>query len=536
MLDNPKIQLETDIILQGMEYVISMQASDHLLYIELESKYEPQIWKNTYTIDYIEELTRKTGNPKKFNIFLSMLQTALQKTNENVLFEILTYQDLENLKQQKSQDQSNLSRTSSNNQKVNKRYLILSYQTDFEKIHYPLALNYEEQIENSRLMTKIQNLKTELFDYKLQKSNDADFQASNSFSKSKRDIQTPDSLVNQNELLKAKVKRLEEALTQKKGAVEVDQLVRDNEDLQNMFTTSKLLYEDKIQKLEQQLNQKSTEIVMQMAEINAFKKELTQLIGKVEMDSRIKDHIRLMNEEEESKLVKAQKTIQKYEKEVEGLNQQIDSLKKQDTVQKRRINQLETELSQSMKKFSYKGVTDRLYSPYSNHSNGSRKSNYSVPNRLNSNNSSGNASPNVRQASPALSKNSRTSTQNSAAYQKPKFYNTSPMNKQPIQKKPSPARPQQQMRPTPNRASPVAQQKPSPGRNNIFRQPSPPRQNYQQQKIQPQQQVKQRTNQSANNYKQPMKQVHQYERKSGNVTDLDNKINNLKNILQRAKR
>lgn len=49
-----------------------------------------------------------------------------------------------------------------------------------------------------------------------------------------------------------------------------------------------------------------------------------------------------------------------------------------------------------MKKFSYKGVTDRLYSPYSNHSNGSRKSNYSVPNRLNSNNSSGNASPNVR--------------------------------------------------------------------------------------------------------------------------------------------
>lgn len=42
-----------------------------------------------------------------------------------------------------------------------------------------------------------------------------------------------------------------------------------------------------------------------------------------------------------------------------------------------------------MKKFSYKGVTDRLYSPYSNHSNASRKSNHSVPNRLNSNNSSG---------------------------------------------------------------------------------------------------------------------------------------------------
>lgn len=50
-----------------------MQATDHLLYLELESKYEPQIWKNTYTLDYIEELTRKTGNPKKFSIFLTML-------------------------------------------------------------------------------------------------------------------------------------------------------------------------------------------------------------------------------------------------------------------------------------------------------------------------------------------------------------------------------------------------------------------------------------------------------------------------------
>ena len=52
-----------------------------------------------------------------------------------------------------------------------------------------------------------------------------------------------------------------------------------------------------------------------------------------------------------------------------------------------------------MKKFSYKGVTDRLYSPYSNQSNGSRKSNYSMPNK-----------PASVNASPNLSKNSRNST------------------------------------------------------------------------------------------------------------------------------
>lgn len=41
------------------------------------------------------------------------------------------------------------------------------------------------------------------------------------------------------------------------------------------------------------------------------------------MDNRIKEHIKLMNDDEESKLVKAQKTILKYEKEVEGLNQYV---------------------------------------------------------------------------------------------------------------------------------------------------------------------------------------------------------------------
>ncbi|CAD8062594.1 unnamed protein product [Paramecium primaurelia] len=102
------------------------------------------------------------------------------------------------------------------------------------------------------------------------------------------------------------------------------------------------------------------------------------------------------------------------------------------------------------------------------------------------------------------SKNSLPSTQNSAAFQKPKHYNTAPMNKQPIQKKLSPTRPQQEIRPNPNRASPITQQKPSPGKNNIFKQPSPPRQNYQQNQAPSQQQAIQRTNQSANNYKQPM--------------------------------
>lgn len=90
----------------------------------------------------------------------------------------------------------------------------MSYQNEFENIHYPLALNYEEQIDNSRLINKIQHLKTELFDYK-QKATSDEFQATgDSFRRAKRDIHTADAaLNNENDMLKAKVKRLEEQIT-----------------------------------------------------------------------------------------------------------------------------------------------------------------------------------------------------------------------------------------------------------------------------------------------------------------------------------
>ena len=85
-------------------------------------------------------------------------------------------------------------------------------------------------------------------------------------------------------------------------------------------------------------------------------------------------------------------------------NRDLDSYKKLDSRQKQRIKQLEVELETSMKKFNHKGLTDRLYSPFSAQSNGSKKSNYSAPNRnLNNNN----------KISPASSKNSFNSRNSS---------------------------------------------------------------------------------------------------------------------------
>jgi coiled-coil domain-containing protein 61 len=71
---------------QGSEYILSMAATEESMYssslcriVELESKYDAQMWRNTYTKQYIEDITQKTGSFKKFAIFASMLGSAISK-------------------------------------------------------------------------------------------------------------------------------------------------------------------------------------------------------------------------------------------------------------------------------------------------------------------------------------------------------------------------------------------------------------------------------------------------------------------------
>ena len=50
----------------------------------------------------IEEITKKTGNYKKFGVFLKMLATSLTQESDSVFIDLLTYSDLEMLKNRKA--------------------------------------------------------------------------------------------------------------------------------------------------------------------------------------------------------------------------------------------------------------------------------------------------------------------------------------------------------------------------------------------------------------------------------------------------
>ena len=85
-----------------------------------------------------------------------MLISAFSKESENVFVDLLTYNDLEILKSRKQQSNlssstnsihsntssnTNISMTTNTKQSL-KRYIILTYSSEFDRVHFPLPLNH----------------------------------------------------------------------------------------------------------------------------------------------------------------------------------------------------------------------------------------------------------------------------------------------------------------------------------------------------------------------------------------------------------
>jgi hypothetical protein len=87
-------------------------------------------------------VTQKTGNFKKFNVFVRMLATALKRDqkSEVVFADLLTYADLEMLRSRQTRKPLNTAARPNN-----KRYLILTYAVEFDRVHYPLPLSHVDE-------------------------------------------------------------------------------------------------------------------------------------------------------------------------------------------------------------------------------------------------------------------------------------------------------------------------------------------------------------------------------------------------------
>lgn len=90
-------------VFRGVEYIVTMIVQGgNTLSVEVEDRLTADQWRATFDSAYIEDLTHKTGNFKQFHIFVSMLESAVTQSSESVSLDLLTYADLESLRQRKT--------------------------------------------------------------------------------------------------------------------------------------------------------------------------------------------------------------------------------------------------------------------------------------------------------------------------------------------------------------------------------------------------------------------------------------------------
>ncbi|NXF78173.1 CCD61 protein, partial [Sclerurus mexicanus] len=156
--------LQADCTFRPGEHTVRVTLARTALRVEVEAHCTADLWRGEFDAAFIEDLTRKTGNFKQFGIFCSMLESALMQSSESVSLELLTYADLETLRSRKVGAITWPPRSTSSCLST-KRYLILVYSVEFDRIHYPLPLPYAGRLD---LATLVQELREELVQVRAQ--------------------------------------------------------------------------------------------------------------------------------------------------------------------------------------------------------------------------------------------------------------------------------------------------------------------------------------------------------------------------------
>ncbi|RXN26982.1 leukemia inhibitory factor receptor-like isoform X2 [Labeo rohita] len=147
---------------RGAEFAVKVELAERLLMVEISDVVTADQWRGEFDPAYIEDLTRKTGNFKQFPVFCSMLESAVNKSSESVTLDLLTYSDLELLRNRKAGVVGRPRAQPQSPALSAKRYLILIYTVEFDRIHYPLPLPYLGKPDPAELQREIRALRLAL--------------------------------------------------------------------------------------------------------------------------------------------------------------------------------------------------------------------------------------------------------------------------------------------------------------------------------------------------------------------------------------
>jgi coiled-coil domain-containing protein 61 len=160
---------ERDFCFHEVDYSIRVQVTDERFFVEAQDVETGELWRNCFERVYIEDITRKASSFKKFKVFTKMLLDAMAcdgDPNCAVSINLHTYEHLEKLIHNKTQKVSNRAK--------NKRYLILTYEADYDRVQYPLCLKYTTP-SSAEMLKELAKLRRQIHCYrKKEKENEVE--------------------------------------------------------------------------------------------------------------------------------------------------------------------------------------------------------------------------------------------------------------------------------------------------------------------------------------------------------------------------
>ena len=150
----------------GARYILTVMSSPAAgLTVEAERDDTSERWIGTFGAAFVEEITAKTGNFKKYEVFVKMLVGALDGSSTTVAVDLLTYADLEALRARKSGAPAPPpppGAAGATEGPRSKRYVILTYHAEFDRVHYPLPLSHMGEPSPEALQRTVTRLRSEL--------------------------------------------------------------------------------------------------------------------------------------------------------------------------------------------------------------------------------------------------------------------------------------------------------------------------------------------------------------------------------------
>ncbi|KAL0269554.1 UNVERIFIED_CONTAM: hypothetical protein PYX00_007247 [Menopon gallinae] len=220
---NEPFQLVTNCTFKGKDYLVQMCVlSSKKLELTVTDKLMAEDWQCEYDASYIEALTHKTGNFKNFDVFVMMLKSGLLRTSDSITLDLLTIEDLEELRNKKIINSHPGSRFIQAGN-LNKRYLILTYTVEFDRIHYPLPLDYCGPPDPAVLQGNIRRLEAEV--QKLRQRNNGNLSRSDA-AETRKLKEKIDHLLEDNSFLSSEIRRLNKILSKTAKPAKTNQILQ----------------------------------------------------------------------------------------------------------------------------------------------------------------------------------------------------------------------------------------------------------------------------------------------------------------------